>query len=191
MNKNLLSNFIIRTGNPISDLCLSFNLTDFYKLSEWLTKLPYGRTSSRTDLTLLFSENRGTCSSKHGLFKTVALENDYKEFDLIICIYKMHEYNTPGIGSYIQDAGLKFIPEAHAYIRSNDLTIDLTSSHSDFERIKADVLDEIVILPKQIGTFKVDYHQEYLKKWIKENNISLTLNEVWKIREMCISNLSG
>jgi len=60
--------------------------------------LPYGRTANRTDLSLVISEQKGTCSSKHALLKEVADLNGIKGIDLIIGIYKMSEANTPGIG---------------------------------------------------------------------------------------------
>ncbi|MEI7510525.1 MAG: hypothetical protein WCJ62_13800, partial [Flavobacterium sp.] len=62
------------------------------------------------------------------------------------------------------------------------------SKPSDFEN---DLLEEIEILPNQITTFKVEYHKKFLQNWLNENNnIELNLNELWKIREECIQNLT-
>ena len=185
-----LSEFEIEPVGELSQLCLQAKLSNFQLLCGWLENLPYGRTTSRTNLSQLFTENRGTCSSKHGLFKTVALENGYDGFKLIIGIYKMNSQNTPGIGNVISNNQLDYIPEAHSYIRYNDTTIDLTNTTSSFDRIESDVLEELEIEPNQIGQFKVDFHQSFLQEWIAKEKIHLAFDVIWKLREQCIANLS-
>lgn len=187
---NQLKDFTIRDNGELSILCLKNAISNFQSLSDWLRVLPYGRTSSRTDLTQLFKENKGTCSSKHGLFKSIAIENAYSEFKLLIGIYKMNRSNTPGILDALVSSGLEYIPEAHSYIRWGSKTIDLTNLNSSFENIKLDVINELEIEPSQIGQFKVDYHKQFIKNWISDNQLNIEFEEVWKLRELCISNLS-
>ena len=69
------------------------------ELVSYIKELPYGRISNREDLTLVLSEQKGSCSSKHVLLKTVAVENQMEDVGLFIGIYKMTRENTPGIGS--------------------------------------------------------------------------------------------
>jgi hypothetical protein len=164
---------------------------DFESLSQWLRYLPYGRTTSRTDLTQLFTENKGTCSSKHGLFKSVAMENNYPDFKLMIGLYKMNFQNTPGIKSALENTGLEYLPEAHSYIRWRNETLDLTNAESSFENIKSGILEELEIEPSQIGQFKVDYHKQYLRDWISNQEIELDFDTLWNVRELCIFNLSN
>lgn len=158
-------------------------------LIEFTRQLPYGRNLNREDLSLVIKENKGTCSSKHAFLKKVADLNNIKNVKLILGIYRMNNLNTPKIGKVISESGLDYIPEAHCYLKLNNQRIDITSTNSNFEFIKNDIIDEIEITPEQVASFKVNYHKDFLIKWIKENNINLTFNEVWRIRERCIKKL--
>ena len=42
------------------------------------------------------------------------------------------------------------------------------------------------IEPFQVVDFKVNYHKEFIKKWLIENDIKFTFDEIWTIREQCI-----
>jgi len=159
--------------------------------SPLLSKLPYGRNSSRTDLSLVISEHKGSCSSKHAFLKKIADLNNLPNIKLILGLYKMNEKNTPGIGSVLTKHNINFIPEAHCYLQINNLKIDITTSNSDFKKLENDILKEIEIKPEQVNTFKVKYHQDFLKKWILKNNINYNFDELWNIRETCINNLSN
>ena len=152
--------------------------------------IPYGRNSNRYDFSLVISENKGTCSSKHAYLKDFANKNAIPNVMLIIGIYKMTEHNTT-IGNLLSLNSLTYIPEAHCYLKINKTVIDATSSDSNFDLIKDVILEEIVIEPNQVGTYKIAYHQAFLKKWIVENNIPFTFDEIWDIREKCIEKLAA
>jgi len=181
----------IQDNGTLSQLCLQRGISNFQELANFLRYLPYGRTTSRTNATQLFTENKGTCSSKHGLFKSVAIENNFQEFKLIIGLFKMNNKNTPGIKDALTKFTLDFMPEAHTYIRIGEETLDLTNITSSFENIKSDIIEELEIQPSQIGAFKVDYHKRFLKKWIANEGIPYDFDTVWELRENCISNLSS
>jgi hypothetical protein len=57
------------------------------------------------------------------------------------------------------------------------------------------ILEEIEILPYQVNEFKVNYHQNFLKKWIenqnKKSDFVINFDAIWKLREVCIYNLSN
>lgn len=153
-------------------------------------EIPYGRNSNRFDLSLVISENKGTCSSKHAYLKDFAEKNEIQNVKLLIGIYKMSETNTPKIGQVLSENNLDYIPEAHCYLKVNDEIIDATSITSDFDKIKNDILQEIEIESFQVADFKIDYHKAFLKKWIEETNQNYTFDEIWDIREQCIQKLS-
>ena len=110
---------------------------------------------------------------------------------MIIGIYKMNSENTPKIGNVIKANNLDYIPEAHSYLSINDERVDYTSHNSDFNRLKNDILVETEIEPHQVAEFKVNYHKDYIKTWIDENEIRFSFEAIWKFREQCIANLSG
>lgn len=162
---------------------------DFEALIEKVKNIPYGRNSNRTDFSLVISENKGTCSSKHAFLKDFANKKNIPNVDLIIGIYKMNEANTK-IGSILKENNLEYLPEAHCYLKINGKVTDITNPNSDFEKLRNDILEEICIEPNQVVDFKVKYHQNFLKNWITENQIPFTFEEIWNIREKCIQKLS-
>lgn len=185
-----MQHFKIIANNQLSKLANKLGLYDSEALIRFIQKTPYGRTSNRTDISLVFIESRGTCSSKHALIKAIATENNIQDLDLVIGMYKMSETNTPKIGHVLSENGLSYIPEAHCYLKYNNQPIDITTNNSDFEIIKNAIIEEILIQPNQIGTFKVEYHKEFMKNWLSENELSFSFNKLWSIREQCIRNLS-
>ncbi|MFA7273920.1 MAG: hypothetical protein WC044_08625 [Crocinitomicaceae bacterium] len=179
LSNDLLTTSIIKSG-----------IQNWYELIDIVSKLPYGRNANRTDFSLVLTEQKGTCSSKHAFLKTVADLNQIPDVKLILGMYKMNEENTPGIGSALIENQLDYLPEAHCYLQISDEKVDFTSENSSFNRIKNVILTEIEIKPKQVGDWKVDYHKSYLRNWQKQQGVSLSFEDLWSIREKCIANLS-
>lgn len=155
----------------------------------FVKQIPYGRNANRKDFSLVISENKGTCSSKHAYLKNFANKNNIPNIKLIIGIYKMTETNT-NIGKILTDNNIDYIPEAHCYLRIDGKTVDVTSKEADFEKIKTDLLEEIEVEPYQVADFKVNYHQTFIKNWLKESNSTFSFEKIWEIREKCIQKLS-
>ena len=163
---------------------------NFETLIEKVKNIPYGRNANRYDFSLVLSENKGTCSSKHAFLKDFADKNEIENVKLYIGIFKMNETNTPKLGDLLSNNKIKYIPEAHCYLKINQVPVDVTTVDSFYDKIKQDIVEEIEITPNQVSDFKVTYHKAFLKKWIKETNQNNTFEEIWRIREQCISKLS-
>lgn len=163
---------------------------DFIELIEKVKHIPYGRNSNRYDFTLAISENKGTCSSKHAFLKDFANKNNIPNIKLYIGIFKMNEENTSKIFPLLSENQINYIPEAHCYLKVDGIPLDITTSESFYAKIKNDILEEIEIDPIQVANYKVNYHKDFLKKWIIETNQNITFNEIWTIREKCIQKLS-
>jgi hypothetical protein len=184
----------MKTAQLTSDKTLtkqvnSFGIKTWGDLLKFVKQIPYGRNSNRIDFSLILSENKGTCSSKHAFLKEIANQNNIKNIELIIGIYKMNEFNTK-IGTILSANKVEYIPEAHCYLKIDGIRFDGTSSDSEFDKIKNDLLEEIEIEPYQVGDFKIEYHQKFIKNWLIENNSKFSFKQIWKIREQCIENLS-
>ena len=186
-----LPDFKINATGPVSVQFLKRNVLNFTEASLFVKELPYKRNENKEDLLTVFSDGFGTCSAKHALLKKLADENEYKEIQLILGIFRMNAINTSSIKKTLEKYKLAYIPEAHNYLRYKNEIIDCTKRNwqaSDFEK---DILEEIKILPEQITEYKVKYHKEFLKKWIIQNsNVPYNLDELWAIREQCIKDLS-
>jgi len=176
-------------NDDLTTLIIKKGLNNWSDLIEFTRNLPYGRNLHRTDFSLVIKENKGTCSSKHALLKKVADLNGIENVKLILGMYSMNNLNTPKIGNIIAKSGLDYIPEAHCFLKLNGHRIDITHNNSDIENFTKDIIEEIEITPEQVITFKVDYHKNFLKKWIDENAIQLNFERIWEIREQCIKKL--
>ena len=180
----------LNSKEPLSELVKKQGITHWDNLVNHVRKIPYGRNSDRTDFSLVIKENLGTCSSKHAFLKAVAEENKLENVKLILCLYKMSEQNTPGIGNELSQHKIEFIPEAHCYLMVGEESMDVTNEESDLTKIENDIIEEIEISAEQVGAFKVKFHKNYLKNWISQNELNFSFDEIWKIREKCIANLS-
>lgn len=101
------------------------------------------------------------------MLKKVALEQGLSSVKLYLCLFKMNGNNTPKLEEVLQKYDVSYIVEAHCILSVNGEFIDVTSETSDYDSLKNDILDLVEIQPEQIGEFKVDYHQAYLKKMVE------------------------
>lgn len=180
----------LHSNDKFTKAFLDLGIDSWEKAINHVRQIPYGRNANRLDFELVVVENKGTCSSKHALLKTLADYNKIPNVELIIGIYKMTESNTK-IGKILSQNQLQYIPEAHCYLKINGIQSDNTSPNASFETIKDDLLEEISIQPKQVGDFKIDYHQNFIKNWLFQTNSNHNFEYIWNIREKCIAHLSN
>jgi hypothetical protein len=182
---------ILENKGILSKRLLELEVFTFLDAIQFVKSLPYGRTSDRSNPDLVLKELKGTCSTKHAVLKKIAIEQSYDEVRLFLCLFKMNGNNTPKLSGILNKYNVQYIPEAHCVLKIDNDFIDVTNAASNYDNLKDDVLELIDIQPEQIGAFKVNYHQTYLKKWLEENNTEYTFDEFWTIREECINVLSS
>lgn len=182
---------ILNASETLSSLMIAKEITNWQETLAYIKHLPYGRNSNRVDLSLVITEEKGTCSSKHALLKAIANENKIEAIQLILGMYKMNPNNTPGIGNFITESGLIYIPEAHCYLKINGERVDVTSPASSIAKIEKDILSEIEITPDQVAEWKVDYHKQFIRDWRISEGINMNFDGIWNLRENCISSLSN
>lgn len=181
--------FELNSDKSISKKFHELEIYTFSDAMNFIKNLPYGRNSNRENLILVLDEMKGTCSSKHALLKSLANENEQSEIKLMLGIFKMSESNTPKIKNTLNKFEVEYIPEAHNYLKINNKIYDCTTSNSSELNFINDLILEIDIEPHQVVDFKVGFHKKFLKDWIKSQPFSL--DEIWKIRELCIADLSA
>ncbi len=184
------TNYILSSKDKLTFLIKNSGIETWNELIKYVKNLPYERNSNRTDFGLVISEKKGSCSSKHALLKKVADLNKVEKVKLILGMYKMNQKNTPNIGNVLSVNSISFVPEAHCYLKIENERIDITSQQSDIRKIESEIIDEIEIEPEQVAEFKVEYHKAFLKRWISEGKIEMNFDEIWEIREKCITNLT-
>jgi hypothetical protein len=181
----------LNSDDQLTTLVRSRGIRDWSGLLDFVKALPYGRNANREDLSLVLKEGQGTCSSKHSLLKKVAQNNQIDNVKLILSIYKMNHLNTPVVENSIIESGLEYIPEAHCYLLLNNRKYDLTSATASIHNLSDDIIEEMEIESEQVNTYKVEYHKDFLKKWIADEAINLSFERIWEIREECILKMSG
>lgn len=151
----------------------------------------YGRNSKRDDISLVWYERKGTCSSKHAFLKQIATLNKVPDVKLILAYYKMNETNTPGIGYVLNKYEIESIPEAHCYLEVNGKELDITTVKSSFSRYSNQIIETKEIEPEDIIANKIIWHKEFLHNWLVSNGSEMSLDELWSIREECIEQLEN
>jgi hypothetical protein len=103
-----------------------------------------------------------------------------------IGIYETDGLNTPGVGTVPDAHCLASIPEAHCYLKRGSQRIDVTSARAErtgrpLERF----LVELDVAPEQAGNYKSQFHQEFLRGWLKSASRSraFSFDNLWAVRE--------
>ncbi|MGN5953160.1 hypothetical protein ACP6L2_00960 [Sphingobacterium lactis] len=189
---NKIKDFTIHPIGMISIAFLDNDIQTFHDACSFIQNLPYKRNSDKENLTLIFTEKCGTCSSKHAVLKQLCIEQNMEDIELMIGVFKMNAINTPPILKTLEHYKLKYIPEAHTYLKFQNEYFDFTKLGSSSEGFLDYLLYEEEILPNQINEYKIELHQVFLKKWLKDKpDVNLTFDEIWRIREQCILDLSN
>lgn len=185
------ANFVFKNNQSVSALFIERGATDFSQACDFIRALPYRRNSSKNDPSIIFRENCGTCSTKHAALFLLAQENEIPGIQLMLGIYRMNRQNTPGIGDTLEKNGIEFLPEAHNYLRVNGEILDCTGLNSSTASFSEELMQEIAITPAQIGDFKVNFHQSFIREWLQHTNYEFTFEQTWQIREDCIRALAN
>ena len=184
-------NFPLASPEIYSSAFRELGISDFHAACEYLRQLPYGRNANRHDFLLTLTEGKGTCSSKHAILAYLADENGQKDIELIVGIFLMSAETHPKLTAFFSEKPYDCIPEAHCYLRYKGDRFDYTDSSNSLERIAPRIVREQRAEPQQLVDWKPMIHKHYLEGWLKRNpQIGLSVDELWKQRETCISLLS-
>lgn len=183
--------FELDAKDQLTQLVRELGIQSWGTLLAYIREMPYGLNSDQTQLKLVLHENRGTRSSKHALVKHLADLNGIPNVKLVMAIYRMNARNAPEVAAILRMNDLSYIPEIQVYLKINSKRIDLTRPDTAFESIRSDILIERLIKPDQIGSYKLRFHKLYMSKWLSKTQSSLSLGELWTIRERCVEALGG
>ena len=173
----------------ITQSFLNLGISSFNEAVNYIHRLPYGRNAERDNYKSVLTEKLGTCSTKHALIKALADENHFA-LDLQIGVFLMTESNTPAVSQILKQHNVNAIPEAHCYLRYKEITFDITFSDRITDPSDLIILEEISINPEQIGEYKINFHQDFIRNWIDRENLFLSYGYLWRCREKCIKALS-
>jgi len=139
-NFNVFPNKRIEEAGPVSRALLELGLTNMHEVCRYVHELPYGYNSDRDDLMILFKEKMGSCTTKHAVMATLALESDLP-IEKSIGIYAMTEEIVAGTGEILDKYGLPYVPMVHCFLVYGHHRVDLTEcNHNGKKRAVEDFL---------------------------------------------------
>ena len=183
-----LPNHGINLRGEVSGSFLRMNILTLWDAIEYVHKLPYGRTTDRENYLQVLNEARGACSVKHALIAALAEEQQFP-LTLTLGIFLLTAQNMPRITHILDSYHLTSIPEAHCYLKYKNSTLDITFPDTTHFSFQSDLEQEIDITPQQIGLFKVEKHQAFIREWLKDK-AHLNFDLIWAAREQWIQELS-
>jgi hypothetical protein len=187
MNTSQNINFILQDKGKLSSAILKLGFKEFLPFAEYICSLHYGRITDSQNIVAVIQERKGTCSSKHLLLAALAHECGYTEIHLMVGIYKMSEKNTPGVGQVLQNTGLEYIPEAHAYLEFQGKRFDFTGLKTGEESPFHSLIFEQPVTLSKLKETKEILHRAEIAKFAKRFN--LDPQRVCETREACIKAL--
>lgn len=178
-------NFVITGKDIISTAFLKLKIPDFSRAMHYIKNLPYGKLKDKMNLESVLTEGKGTCSTKHAILYALAKQHGIENIKLMMCSYRMSKINTPEIGAILDSYNIDFIIEAHNYLKFGDDIVDCTEPNSSYLDFANDLIDEIEIMPRQIGSFKNNFIKHATLKYCAYNQIQ-HLDRLLGIREICL-----
>lgn len=175
---------------PISKLVDQNGWTTQEHFFHFLADLPYKRISNQLEPTLVITEKRATCSSKHVLAYLLAQEQNWHQIGLQLVLFKMGPHNNSNLQAIFSSTSLSYLPEAHCRLTVNNLPLDLTFGYNQLKIVETDVLKIENCDAEKVLHQKVDWHKNHLKNWLQKEKVKMNLNQIWAIREACIQRLS-
>ena len=184
--------YLINNTGDYSRYTLSLNILNLGDLLRVIQAIPYGRNSSKESFRVVFSDNIGTCATKHAFVIEVIKEQGWKGFELILGIYLINCDNTPIACDLLEETELFEVPNAHTYLKFNNKIIDATKIGSENLEFVNTLQQEIRINSDQIYEFKKLQHQKFIRRWSGDNELGCSFNlvKIWNIREQIIDLLS-
>lgn len=187
--KHIFPNIKFEGSMQIASYFLALGITDFYQAIDYVHQLPYGRNSDRTNYLQVLSEKHGACSTKHALIAELARSLNI-DLRLKLGLILLDEKNSPSISNILRKYSLASLPEAHVYLDYHGERLDLTFPSATNYSMTYPLLKETFILPEQIGEFKIAWHKAAIKEWLASQTLPYGVDEIWKIRELCIAALN-
>lgn len=157
----------IEDCGEFSRIFLQQGIHSFQSACREVKAMPYGSNSDSTQSKLLFAENQGTCSTKHGAIAHLA-----KELNLPIHknlgFYRLNDTIVTGVKDIIEPHGLDYIPQIHCFLGYENYRIDLTEGNCNGKNQTIDDYDFIVpVQPDPSSEEKLDCYLSTLRQYFE------------------------
>lgn len=183
----VLPDSVIKPSGIVAQAFLSRNLETFRQACQWIKDLPYGSNSSTEDSLILFEENCGTCTTKHGVIARLAQElglDVYKDLGF----YRLNDEIVTGVNSLLEIHGLSFIPQIHCFLEYGKFRVDLTEGNCNGKNGTIEAYDFVVrVNPDLTCAEEEQYYLSYLNQYfaIEPQLAIVEVPTILKLLEAC------
>jgi len=162
---DVFPNTPILSSGAVGKQFLELGITTFSDACRFVHELPYGYNSNRDDIMILFKEKMGTCTTKHAVIATLALELNLP-IEKNIGIYAMTEQIVNGTDRILEQYNLPYVPMVHCFLAHGNHRVDLTEGNANG---KKQAINEFLHTERVVPN--VSAKDEYLKyrHALKEN----------------------
>lgn len=185
----MIPNFNIIGSGPVSKAFLERGIDDFSSACQFVQALPFARISNPVVFLSVLSEGKGTCSTKHALLASLALEHDREDIELMVGIYLMNSETHPSLKAFFENQEISGVPENHAFLRCGQQRYDFSSKAWSLVDHENRIVREQRCDPGQMHDWKPMIHKHYIGGWLKRQQLDLTPEEIWDLREKCLTQL--
>ncbi|NHJ03462.1 MAG: hypothetical protein EAX90_01450 [Candidatus Heimdallarchaeota archaeon] len=131
----------------ISRKFLELGIKSFKDACMFVHNTDYGYNSNTDDKLVLFKENRGSCTTKHGVIAELAEELAIPLFKKV-GIYKLTEEITEGVSKILAKYNIPFIPMVHCFLVYKNCRFDLTEGNNNGKKTSIDeFIQEEKVIP--------------------------------------------
>ncbi|ERN42910.1 hypothetical protein KR51_00002060 [Rubidibacter lacunae KORDI 51-2] len=174
----VLPDVTLQERGVISAQYLQQGVSTFHEACQWTKDLPYGVNSSNEDSLILFAEERGTCTTKHGAIARLALEHDLP-IRKNLGFYRLNDDIVTGVNALLAPHGLAFIPQIHCFLAYEDYRVDLTEGNCNGKNKTIETYDFVVsVAPDLTQAQHHAYYYEYLQQYVRISPALAALSEV-------------
>ncbi len=136
----------ITASGDISKKFLVLGIKSFQEACLYVHNLDYGYNSDKDDTMILFKENLGNCTTKHGVIAALAEELNIS-LEKKVGIYKLTEVISTGTSKILKKYSIPYVPMIHCFLVYENYRFDLTEGNNNGKNtsIEEFIHDEKVI----------------------------------------------
>lgn len=136
----------LTASGDISKKFLDLGIKSFQEACLYVHNLDYGYNSDKDDTMILFKENLGNCTTKHGVIAALAEELNIS-LEKKVGIYKLTEVISTGTNKILKRYSIPYVPMIHCFLVYENYRFDLTEGNNNGKNtsIEEFIHDEKVI----------------------------------------------
>ncbi|TFF99122.1 MAG: hypothetical protein EU541_05685 [Promethearchaeota archaeon] len=127
----------IKLRGTISEKFLDLGISSFKEACIYVRNQKYGYNSDYDDKMIFFKENKGTCTTKHGVIAALAEELEIPIYKYV-GIYKFTEEISNGANNILRKYNIPYVPMIHCFLVYDDYQFDLTEGNNNGKKTSID-----------------------------------------------------